>query len=79
MRSKSWNDVEEFTPDLIITVCDSAAGEVCPVWFGDTAKLHWPTPDPSKLSGTDQEIIAAFDETMIFIKEKLQSAEFMCQ
>ena len=77
MSSKSWDDVEGFEPDLIITVCDSAAGEVCPVWFGDTPKLHWPTPDPSKLKGTEQEIIKAFDDTMLVIRQKIQSADFM--
>ena len=77
LTSKSWNDVADFAPDLIITVCDSAAGEVCPVWFGDTPKLHWPTPDPSKLEGTEQEIEQAFNETMIFIRQKIQSADFM--
>ena len=77
LTSKSWNDVADFTPDLIITVCDSAAGEVCPVWFGDTPKLHWPTPDPSKLTGTDEEIEQAFDEAMVFIKHKVQSSDFM--
>ena len=77
LTSKSWNDVADFAPDLIITVCDSAAGEVCPVWFGDTPKLHWPTPDPSKLEGSEQEIEQAFNETMIFIRQKIQSADFM--
>ena len=77
LRSKSWNDVADFEPDLIITVCDSAAGEVCPVWFGDTPKLHWPTPDPSKLDDTDEAIKQAFDETMVFIRQKVQSSDFM--
>ena len=77
MVSKSWDEVESFNPDLIITVCDSAAGEVCPVWFGDTPKLHWPTPDPSKLEGSEEEIIKAFDDTMLLIRQKVQSADFM--
>ncbi len=77
MRSKSWDDVQDFKPDLIITVCDSAAGEVCPVWFGNTPKLHWPTPDPSKLSGRREEIIKAFDDTVVHIRQKIQSADFM--
>ena len=77
LMSKSWNDVADFSPDLIITVCDSAAGEACPVWFGGTPILHWPTPDPSKLEGTDEEIQRAFDHAMIFIKHKVQSSDFM--
>lgn len=60
LRSQSWDDFESFNADLVITVCDSAAGEACPVWFGKSVKAHWGLSDPSKISGSDEEIKAAF-------------------
>ena len=60
LRSQSWDEFESFNADLVITVCDSAAGETCPVWFGKSVKAHWGLSDPSKISGSDEEIKAAF-------------------
>ena len=51
LYSKSWDELETFKPDLVITVCDSAASESCPVWFGKTVKVHWGLADPSKVVG----------------------------
>lgn len=48
LQSQSWDELESFAPDIVITVCDSAAGEACPLWMGDTARVHWGLPDPSK-------------------------------
>ena len=62
LQSQSWDDFEYFKPDVVITVCDSAAGEACPVWFGQSIKMHWGLADPSKLEGTEEEIAAAFRE-----------------
>ena len=53
--SQSWDDHEAFAPDVVITVCDSAAGETCPVWFGNAARVHWGLPDPSKLPTEDMQ------------------------
>ncbi|HUH58332.1 MAG TPA: arsenate reductase ArsC [Pseudomonadales bacterium] len=58
--SQSWHDFEDFHPDLVITVCDSAAGETCPVYFGNSLKVHWGLNDPSKTEGTEAEIEQAF-------------------
>ena len=63
LRSKSW---DEFAApgapvmDIIVTVCDSAAGEVCPIWPGRPATAHWGVPDPAAVQGSDETKRAAF-------------------
>jgi arsenate reductase (thioredoxin) len=73
LRSQSWNDFENMDLDLVITVCDSAANEACPVWFGNIRKLHWGLPDPSKLEGTDEEKKKAFYAVMDTIEERVKT------
>ena len=57
LTSKSWDDLAAVTPDRVITVCDQAAGESCPVWFGKAVKAHWSLPDPTRagLSEVEQQ------------------------
>ena len=69
--SQSWDEFESFEPDVVVTVCDSAAGEACPVWFGKTIKLHWGLEDPSKLEGSEEELAAAFNLTIDLIEARV--------
>ncbi|CCU72168.1 arsenate reductase ArsC [Thalassolituus oleivorans] len=73
LKSQSWDEFEDFAPDLVVTVCDSAAGETCPVWFGKSLKVHWGLEDPSKLDGTEEEKAAAFRHTIRLIEERVQA------
>jgi len=58
-HSKSWDDLP-VTPDVVVTVCASAAGETCPVYLGPVLRTHWGVEDPAHATGTDEEIDAAF-------------------
>lgn len=71
LQSQSWDDFERFSPDVVITVCDSAAGESCPVWFNDCVKVHWGLSDPSKLNGTEIELAKAFNDTIAEISQRV--------
>ena len=73
LKSQSWDELEEFNADVVVTVCDSAAGETCPVWFGKSIKLHWGLEDPSKVQGTDEEVKAEFLKCMALIEERMQA------
>ena len=72
LRSQSWDEFEDFHADVVITVCDSAAGESCPVWFGNSVKVHWGLSDPSKLQGSDAELAAAFKASISEISDRVQ-------
>lgn len=66
LRSKSWSEfAEPGAPvfDFVFTVCDDAAGETCPVWPGHPMTAHWGIADPSRATGSESEIAAAFNET----------------
>lgn len=71
-RSKSWDEFAGQTFDLVITVCDAAAAESCPVFLGPVKKLHWSTPDPAKATGTEAEIQAAFDQAFLMLKGRIE-------
>jgi arsenate reductase len=74
LRSKSW---DEFAApgappiDLVVTVCDNAAGETCPIWPGRPAKAHWGFPDPAATQGTDEAKRAAFDAVFTSIRYRI--------
>ena len=78
-KSKSWDDfAKPGAPhmDIIITVCDNAAGEACPVWLGHPATAHWGFPDPSDTdggdNGDDNKTRAAFEQVAIAIKQRIE-------
>jgi protein-tyrosine-phosphatase len=74
LRSKSWDEYglpDAPQMDFIITVCDNAAGEVCPVWPGKPATAHWGFPDPSQVKGNDLEKKSAFISVMNGLKKRI--------
>lgn len=74
LRSKSWDEFgAPGAPKMnfIVTVCDSAAGEVCPNWPGNPATAHWGFPDPSRVEGSEVEKRAAFVEVMNGLKKRI--------
>jgi len=63
LRSKDWNEFAQPNApplDFVITVCDSAAAEVCPIWPGQPMTAHWGIPDPAAVTGSEDEIKRAF-------------------
>jgi arsenate reductase len=74
LRSKSW---DEFAlpgapqMDFVFTVCDQAAGEVCPVWLGQPVSAHWGIPDPAAVEGTDAEKMQAFREALRMLSNRI--------
>ncbi|WP_101674286.1 arsenate reductase ArsC [Alloalcanivorax mobilis] len=71
--SKSMDDLEGEHFDAVITVCDAAAGEACPIWLADTSKSHWGLPDPAAARGSDERIDAAFEATYQALQARLVS------
>ena len=71
LSSKASDAFEGSPPDIVITVCDRAAGEACPIFFGPALKAHWGLADPSEAKGTESEITAAFDVTLDKIRERV--------
>lgn len=72
-RSKSWDVFSGQHVDMVITVCDAAAAETCPVFSGKHQKLHWSIPDPASASGTEEEINAAFDKAFFMLKHRIET------
>lgn len=74
LRSKNWDEFAGAgAPDLdfVFTVCDNAAGEVCPIWPGQPMTAHWGVADPAAVTGTQAEIAAAFADTYRMLERRL--------
>ncbi|MGX5652072.1 arsenate reductase ArsC [Hydrogenophaga borbori] len=74
LRSKSW---EEFAApgapemDFVLTVCDKAAGEVCPVWPGQPMSAHWGVEDPAAVTGTEEKRRQAFNDALLVLSRRI--------
>lgn len=79
LQSQSWHEFEDFEPDIVVTVCDSAAAETCPVWFGKALKIHWGLTDPSKVEGSEAEIATAFRDCIQQISQRVEQLKLIAQ
>ncbi|MCH2556534.1 MAG: arsenate reductase ArsC [Alcanivorax sp.] len=70
--SKSMDDLEDPWFDVVITVCDAAAGEACPVWLSESARVHWGIPDPAAAEGDEAHIQAVFEDTYARLRARLE-------
>ena len=77
LRSKSWGEFSRTANpeapelDFVFTVCDNAAGEVCPIWPGQPMTAHWGVPDPAAVQGSEAEISLAFAETYRMLASRI--------
>ena len=75
LRSKSWDEfAQPGAPqlDFVITVCDNAAGEVCPYWPGQPVTAHWGMPDPAAVTGSETEVVLAFADAYRVLSNRLK-------
>ncbi len=73
LYSKGSESFADNPPDIVITVCDKAGGEPCPVYFGSAVKSHWGLSDPSEVEGSEELIQAAFDSTVAKIRQRFDA------
>lgn len=74
-RSKDWDEfARPGAPELdfVFTVCDKAAGEVCPVWPGQPMTAHWGVADPAAFEGTDEQKAKVFRDTAVILKRRIE-------
>jgi len=74
LRSKSWDEFAQAGApplDFVFTVCDDAAGEVCPIWPGQPMTAHWGIPDPAAVTGSDADVALAFAEAYRVLNNRI--------
>ncbi len=71
LASTGWDEALEPAPDIVVTVCDRAAGEACPLWLGHAEKVHWGLADPSAIEGDEDTQRDAFLATIATLRERL--------
>ncbi len=74
LRSKNWEEfsgLESPKMDFVITVCDNAAHEVCPIWPGQPMTAHWGVPDPAAVQGTPEQIARAFRDAYVMLDRRI--------
>jgi len=79
LRSKTWDEFSlPSSPklDFVLTVCDNAAKEVCPVWPGQPMTAHWGVPDPAAVRGSEAEVERAFREAFLILDRRISL--FLC-
>lgn len=69
--SQSWDEFDDKGIDIAITVCDSAAGEVCPVYLNSVVRAHWGLPDPAHVTGSPEVVEAAFEATYAALEKRI--------
>ena len=72
-RSKSWDEFIDQKIDIVITVCDAAAGESCPLFPGKPVKAHWGVPDPAKFQGNDKATRAEFSRICDILEKRVKA------
>lgn len=70
--SKSWDNLP-VTPDVVVTVCASAAGETCPAYLGPVLRTHWGVEDPGHIVGTEEEINVAFEQAYATLRARIEA------
>lgn len=70
--SKSWDGLP-VAPDIVVTVCASAAGETCPAYLGPAVRAHWGVDDPARAPGTDAQINAAFERAYRILRARIEA------
>ncbi|MEP6643314.1 MAG: arsenate reductase ArsC [Acidobacteriaceae bacterium] len=79
LRSKNWDEFAQPdapTLDFVLTVCDNAAKEMCPVWPGQPVSAHWGVPDPAAAKGTAEQIQRAFRDVFVTLERRISL--FLC-
>jgi arsenate reductase len=70
--SKSWDQLP-VTPDIVVTVCGSAAAEACPAYLGPVLRTHWGVDDPSHVTGSEQVIADAFEQAYAILRARIEA------